>query len=302
MLQIFNVFYSVLAPIILIAGLGFALDRRFKIETRSLSQIIIYLSSPALVFSSISRSKLQAQELGQLVLFTLVIMGSMAIISWGITRLLALEQKIAGAFTLSSTLINAGNFGLPFIAFAFGNEGLGRAVIIFTTTAIVANTLGIFLASRGSASVKNSLANILKVPLPYAVALGLLANVGLISVPVPLERGAVLLGDSAVPLMLVVLGTQLARTKIESRLSLVALASGVKVILTPLVGVMVARLLLISGSTASISIIQTSMPTAVISIILAEEFGSDARFVSSVVMVSTLVSLASLSILLSVLG
>jgi predicted permease len=57
----------------------------------------------------------------------------------------------------------------------------------------------------------------------------------------------------------------------------------------------------IGGSTASISIIQTSMPTAVVSIILAEKFGSDAKFVSSVVLVSTLASFFSLSILLSLL-
>ncbi len=302
MLQILNVFYSVIAPIALIAFLGFVMDRRFAIETRSLSQVTIYLAGPALVFSSISHSQLQAAEFGQLVLFTVLVMGLLAVISGTLAKLLRLEQKLSSAFTLSSTLINAGNFGLPFIAFAFGEDGLSRAVVIFTTTSIVANTLGVFLASRGSGSVRQSLANVLKVPLPYAVLAGLLANGGLLRIPLPLDRGLSLLGDAAVPLMLVVLGAQLARTRLDSQLRLVALASGVKILLTPLLGIGVARLLLLSGSTASISIIQTSMPTAVISIVLAEEFGSDTRFVSSVVMVSTLVSFLSLTILLNLLG
>jgi hypothetical protein len=301
MFEILKIFYNVIAPIFLIAGLGLVVDRRFNLDTRGLSQIVVYLASPALVFSSISRSSLAANELKQLVLFTFIIMVVVAGISWFIARLLRLESKLASAFTLSSTLINAGNFGIPFIAFAFGDEGIGQAIIIYTATAIVTNTLGIFLASTGSASIKDSLLNIFKVPLIYAVLLGLLANTGFMSTPAPIEKGLRLLGDSAVPLMLIILGAQLSRTKLDGQLSLVALASGVRIIVVPVLGLIVAKLLVIGGSTASISIIQTSMPTAVVSIILAEKFGSDAKFVSSVVLVSTLASFFSLSILLSLL-
>jgi len=108
-----------------------------------------------------------------------------------------------------------------------------------------------------------------------------------------------LLGAAAVPLMLIVLGAQLARTRIDNQIRLVALASGTKLLLPPMIGVLLARMLLLHGLTANVAIIQTSMPTAVISIILAEEFGSDTRFVSSVVMVSTLGSFISLSLLLT---
>jgi len=302
MLQLLQVFYNVITPIMLVAALGFVLDRRFKINTRSLSQVIVYLGSPALVLVSIGSTTLQAQELKQIIIFTALVMFSMAAITWAIARLLGLGQKLRSAFALSATLLNAGNFGIPFITFAFGQEAMSVAVIIYATAAIVANTLGIFLASSGSASVKDSLANIVKVPLPYAVALGLLVNLGLITFPLPVNRGLELLGQSAVPLMLVVLGAQLARVKIESQLTLVALASGAKVLLAPFLGFMIAKLMGFDGQTASIAIIQTSMPTAVIAIILAEEFGSDPKFVSSVVMVSTLVSFLSLSVLLTLLG
>ncbi len=295
-----NTFYNVLFPITLIAGLGFLLNRRFNLHTRSLSRLVVYLASPALVFSSVSRSTLAAQELWQLLAFTIAIMFTLAGLSALLARSLRLDQKTSSAFTLSSTLINAGNFGLPFISFAFGDAGLGRAAIIYTGTSIVANTLGVFLASRGSASAWKSLTNVLKVPLPYALAAGLLANFGVLTVPPPLERSFLLLGGAAVPVMLILLGAQLSRVEFGRQLQLVALSSGIKLVATPLVGVVLVHLMLLHDLTAQVSIIQTSMPTAVISIALAEEFGSDAQFVSSAVMVSTVVSLISLTVLVQI--
>ena len=300
--QLLQVFYNVITPIVLIAALGFILDHKFRLNTRSLSQIIVYLASPALVFTSISRTTLHSQELQQIIFFTAAVMCLMAAIGWGVARLLGLGKKLKSAFALSVALLNAGNFGIPFIVFAFGQNALGVAVIVYATTAIVANTLGIFLASSGSASVKDSLTNIIKVPLPYAVTLGLLVNFGVFSLPLPVGRGLELLGQAAVPLMLVVLGAQLARVKIERQLPLIALAGSTKVLLAPVLGYFLARLMGFNGQTANIAIIQTSMPTAVISMILAEEFGSEPKFVSGVVMFSTLLSFLSLSILLTLLG
>lgn len=302
MANLLNTFYTVLSPIVLVALLGFALDRRFHFDTKSISRLVIYLASPALVFSSVSHSTLQAQELWQLLAFTILVMSSMAVISWGLAKLFRLSQQEASAFSLASTLTNAGNFGLPFISFAFGAEGLGRAVIIYTGTSIVANTLGVFLASRGSASVWKSLENVLRVPLPYALGLGLLANFGVFSVPLPFDRAFSMLGNAAVPLMLLILGTQLSRTRLGHRLQWVALAAVLKLMLVPVLGVIFARILLLGQLTASVAIIQISMPTAVLSIVLAEEFGSDTQFVSSALVFSTLASLLSLSILLQIFG
>lgn len=301
MLQILTVFYNVLTPVILVTGLGFFADRRFSFNTRSISQLVVYLAVPALVFSSIGQSNLQAQELGQLTLFTFTAMGLISGVGWVLGSLLKLPKKTRSAFTLSSTLINAGNFGIPFATFAFGDAGLGQAVIIYTATAIMANTLGVFLASWGSASIKKSLLNVFRVPLPYAALLGLLTNQGIFSTPQPIMRGLTLLGNAAVPLMLIMLGVQLSRTQIRDQVGLVFLSSIVRVLIGPAVALLVVGLFGITGLSAKVAILQIGMPTAVISIILAEEFGSDSKFVGSVIMVSTLLSFVSLSALLAFL-
>jgi len=302
MSEFFSVFYRVIAPIFLIAGLGYLADRRFTFNTRSLSQLVIYLASPALVFSGLSQSTLDGGEPSRLFLFTMSVMALLAIVGSVLARLLNLSQRQSSAFALSLMLINAGNYGIPFITFAFGKEAIGHAIIIFAATSIMSNTAGVFLASRGSASVGRSVRNIFRVPLPYAVVMGLLVNQGVVTPPLPVARGLDLLGEAAVPLMLLLLGMQLARADWGNQIRLVALAAIIKASLPPMIGLLLARLLQLPPELAAIAVMHVSMPTAVIAIILAEEFGSDTKFVSGVVALSTLLSFVSLSILLPLIS
>jgi predicted permease len=116
--------------------------------------------------------------------------------------------------------------------------------------------------------------------------------------PLPLERAITLLGQAAVPAMLVVLGLQLARVSIRGRWKPIALATAARLVVAPLIAFPLAALLGLSGITGQVVIVQASLPTAVISSVLAAEFGADAEFTAAVVFVSTLASIATLTVLL----
>ena len=62
---------------------------------------------------------------------------------------------------------NTGNLGLPLCFLAFGQDGLGYAVIVFAFTSIVAFTFGLWVVS-GTGSLKQPL----KEPLVPATLLG----------------------------------------------------------------------------------------------------------------------------------
>ena len=298
----FNTFYNVIAPVALITVLSFLVGRRFTIDTRSLSKVVIYLATPALVFDRISKSTLQAGDLGELALVGGLTMLTMTVIGWLIGHSLRLEGKLGSAIILAAAFANAGNYGIPLNSFAFGDEGVSRAIIIFMTLNFLYNTVGIFLASGGSHSAKEALLNVLRVPNPYAALVGIMVNVGLFQVPLPVERGLALLGEASLPTMIIILGIQLAKTELRGRLPLISLAAGVRLIIAPLVSLGLVTLLGISGINASVIMLQTSMPTAVLSIVYAEEFGSEAEFLSGVVLISTLGSFVTLSLLLNFLG
>jgi hypothetical protein len=98
--------------------------------------------------------------------------------------------------------------------------------------------------------------------------------------------------------MLVVLGLQLARTPVRGRLGPILLATATRLGVAPLIAFALVGLLGISGVTRQVVIVQASLPTAVLSSVLAAEFGSDVDFTAAVILVSTLVSIITVTILL----
>jgi predicted permease len=298
MTSFFAVVYNVLAPIFLIIGLAVLLDRRLTLDPRVFSRVVIYLFSPCLVFGGIARSDLKAEELGLIVAMAALTSLLMALVGWGEARLFHFDRKLASAFMLGVVLVNAGNYGLPLNEFAYGQAGFQRAIIFFVVTALISNTLGVYLASRGKASVRRSILNVLTVPLPYATVLGFIFNMEGITLPVPIDRAVTLLGQAAVPCMLIVLGLQLSRTSVKGRVGPILLATGTRLVVAPLLAFCLAALLSLPGLARQVSIIEASMPTAAMSGVLATEFGSDAEFTAATVLVSTVASIVTLSILL----
>jgi predicted permease len=296
-----NIVANTLLPIFLIVGLGVLAERRLGVKPRAFSRVVVYLFSPCLVLGSMASSELVAEELGGIMGSAVLMSILMTAIGSALARLLHLDLKSASAFTLSVVLVNAGNYGLALNEFAYGSAGVERAVAFFVVTAMVGNTLGIYLASRGAASVRRSLLNVLTVPLPYATALGLYLNLSGRSLPLPIVRAVNVLGDAAVPCMMLVLGLRLSQTVVKGRLGPIALATGVRLVIAPLIAFPLTAALGLTGLARDVSIIEASMPTAVMAGVLATEFGGDAEFVTAVILVSTVASALSLGILLSIL-
>jgi len=301
MTSLLGVAYNVLGPIFLVIGLAVLIDRRFSPDPRAFSRAVVYLFSPCLAFSGIAHSDLTTDELGLIVAMAALSTLVMAVVGWGLARLFRFDRKLESAFMLSVVLINAGNYGLPLNEFAFGQADLQRAIVFYVVTAVAANTLGIYFASRGTASVRRSLLNVLTVPLPYATVLGFVVNVRDIALPLPLDRAATLVGQAAVPCMLLILGLQLSRTSVKGRIGPILLAVAARLVIAPLVALPLAALLGLSGLARQVCIVEASMPTAVTGGVLATEFGSDAEFTTAAILVSTLASIITLSVLLSLI-
>ncbi len=297
--------YDVILPIFIAAGLGFWFGRRFQPDPRTLSRLGIYVFSPALVFHSIANSTLQPTEIGQM--FVLVV--ALYLITMLIARLLiavrpSIAPEIQSAFILSVVLANSGNYGISFVDFAFGDAGVQIAVLVFVMTSLMANTLGIYIASSGTASVLQGIKNVFSVPMVYAAVLGFWVNFGAVTLPLPIARSVELMGQAAVPLFIVLLGVQLARISIRGNLQpvigTITLASVTRLLVAPFIILALTALLGITGFTRGVLLVQLSTPTAVYATLLATEFGSDAQFTTSVIFITTIASLFTLSVIMAV--
>lgn len=300
LINLVSIFVNIILPIVLIATVGFVLAKKLSIEARPLARTMLYFFTPALVFSLTYKAKLSS-EYASMAVFVVLIAGLMLGVGGGLARVLRYDRLTTSAFLLGCLFVNAGNYGLPLILFAFGEEGLARAAFYFTINSILIQTLGIFVAARGKANARDALMNTLKMPLVYGVTLGLIFNLAHIPLPEPIVKAVDLAAGAAVPTMLVILGIEMAHARIENDRAVIAMASIAKLILVPLMAFPLAAWMGLEGVTRAVCIVEASMPTAVMATIVAVEFDARPKLVTGIVFVSTLGSLVTLTVLLSIL-
>ena len=296
-----QVFYTSLLPIFAVVALSAFASRWIKIDTRLLSKISIYLFSPFLILGSITRADLQSSEIAGIAAMAVLANLALILLGMGLARLMRFDRVLEGAFIMSIFMGNTTGVGLPLIQFTWGDAGLQRGVLYFAISSVITNIVGIYLASRGAASVKVSMRNVLLSPIPYATLLALALNFLDLQLPLPVGRMAEILGPAAIPTMLVILGAQIASMKLAGKAGPIALASAARLIAAPLVAFALAALLGVEGLARQASIVEISVPSAMLSAIYATEYGSDGQFATAVVLVTSLASVFTLSVLLTIL-
>ncbi len=289
-------------PIFIVASFGFALQRWIGVEKRPLSTIVLNVLSPALVFSSLVGSRLPGEELVSLALFAMLAVLLMSLVAYLSARVLRLGRTQTIALMVVTMFVNGGNYGLTLNQLRYGDPGLARAVVYYTTSTVMLYTIGIFISSMGEMPWRQALRRLLRFPAVYAAVLAIVVYSFNITLPAPLLRGIEVAGAGAIPVMLLVLGMQLADLKTVGSLRLALPAIGLRLLVGPLIGLLVATLLGLSGLGRSTSIIESSMPPAVFTIILATEFEIEPMAVTSIVMVSTLLSPLTIATTITLLG
>lgn len=290
-----------MAPILLTAGAGFTVGRVFKIDLRSVSRLAFYIFSPCLVFMSLYQTQLSGVEFGRMAAFSAgaILLLGLAALLFG--RAIGLSRQALAGLVIVNMFGNGGNYGLPLTAFAFGEAALARAVVYFVVSSVLVYSLGVVVASSGRVGLRQALAGVFKVPVLYAVILAVVLRLAGLELPVVLFRAVQLLSGAALPVMLVVLGLQLAEVKRPDNLRLVTLASIFQLLSGPAIGLLVAALVGLSGPARQAGVLEASMPTAVITTILAVEYDIDPVFVTGTVLVTTLLSPLTLTPLIAFL-
>jgi hypothetical protein len=300
--ELFALFFNNLFPILLVAFIGFALAKWLKINPRPLSQVIFYVFSPILVFKLISHSQLSNRDILQTLIIALLLMTVIGVLTWLIGGVLRIDRKMLAAVMITSMFMNAGNYGLPLTSFAFGQAALAFASVFFVINAMFTNTVGIVIASSGSMSVFNAIKGLIKFPAIYALALGILFLQFKWQLPSGLDRTVTLLSDAAIPCMLVLLGMQLVNIRLDGHVVPLILTSSMRLLIAPLIAFGLTRLFGMTGPSYQAVVLEAAMPVAVLTTILATEFDAEPTFVTTAVLVTTLISPFTLTPLLAFLG
>lgn len=301
MLELLQIFLDNIAPILIIALIGFTIGRQLDVDPKPVSTIIFYVLSPAIVFYSLYDSDVGGGEILTLYAVTTVFQMLMLAVAAVVLRFQSAGAVEQANVMLSVFCLNAGNYGLSLVGFAFDEAVLSRAAVVFVANVTLNYTLGVYVASNGRSSPLVALGNVLKTPAVYALVAAMLLRALELRLPLILERPAQSLADAAIPMMLVLLGLQLSRFGAVARLSLVGTGVGLKLLLAPLLALLLAGVFVLPQAARTAFIIQASMPTAVLTIVLSTEFELDRDLALNLILGSTLLSPFTLSVLILVL-
>jgi hypothetical protein len=299
--ELFTVIVNTIVPIFIIIGVTVLVSRRKLLDVRTLSRISIYLLSPALILTNISESGLGPGQLSNILMATIAVGSTVAILASLIARSLKFNRALASSFVLTSFIMNSVNFGLPYIEFAFGKVGLETAVVFTVGQSFMSHLVGTYVASRGKSSVKVAIRNVLTIPMPYAFALGMWLNATGRSLPGPVLQAGEVLAQGLIPVTLVILGLQLSGAHLKGRWRPILLATITRFGVGTAVAFGIALLFGLQGLTRQVFIMEASMPAGILSGVLSTEFGGDPEFAAATILVTTLVASLFLSGLLLIL-
>jgi malate permease and related proteins len=300
--ELLTTFANNLLPILLISAMGFVLGKTLNIDARSVGRVSFYFFSPILVFNLLIHSQLPGAEIfktGALALGVMLASGTLAL-AGGL--LLKLERRILISTLITAMFANNGNYGLPLIAFAFGQDALSHSSIYFVFSSLATNTLGVMIASLGHLDLKQAALGMFKVPTIYAVLLAALINHFGLTLPSPLERTVSLAAGAGVPVMILLLGLELRQARWTKNLSALGLSASVRLLAGPLLGFLLTGMLGINGTGRQAGVMEASMSAAVANTNLAAEYKLDTSLVAASVLVSTLLSPFTLTPLIVFLG
>lgn len=289
------------APVFAIALVGWWMKTRAILEPAAISRLALYLLSPCLIFSGIAQTQVPVKELARVAVGVVGLMIALYVLGLLLGTVTRMPPTTRAGYLLSTAFMNSGNYGLPLVLFAFGEDGFAIGVLYFVTQSFLTNTVGAYVASRGVSSAREAAGKALRVPALYAALLALPFPLLDIQLPDAVVRPVELLGRAAIPLLLLLLGAQLRLRVHAAHGALTAAALLTRLIISPLIALGIARLLDFSALTTAVFVLESGMPTAVLTLVLSMEFDADTEFLAGVVAYSTILSVVSLSAIILLL-
>jgi len=287
---------DIILPTFFAIFIGYLAGRLTKINIAPVTDITLYIGVPTLVFVSLTKQDIVLVDAVKIWAASLTITIGCMLVAWLVFK--AAGQKHSGLY-VPIGVMNTVNIPFPIMSLAYGAPGLAAATLFN-----IPNNLFVFTVGTGIMTRKHwreNIKEVFRLPVIYASILGLSLN--LLNVPVPARvlEPLAFISQLAVPLVLIILGFNLSKAKMTA-IPTSLLASFLRMGVGLGIGLLIVRALDITGVFRSVVILDSVMPAAAMSSILATKYDNEAELVSSVVFITTIASLVVIPVLLNVLG
>lgn len=309
-------------PVFAVLGLGklLGIKGRLKDEHCTFINWLVYtFSLPSLIFSEVAKQRFDTFLDPALILMPLIGMVLMVLVTVLIAKFNGYKGGFAAAFVFGTFWPNATYIGLPLCRNAFGSEGLAKAAIYngFVLPFVIVFgylIIGFYGAGSGDvkigARIKKAFINpiLLSAVCGIAIALGaeqFRLTDGSLNLPMPVISSATLIGSflkmigsMGLPLALLSIGASLKWEQTKAHLGALSWSVGCKLIVHPLLTLLLIMLLCpnASGISMGVAAILAGTPSAVAMYVISCQLGVERGFVSSMLVISTVLSVITIPI------
>src|SRR5699024_5214814 len=249
MLEFFFILKDIILPVFIVLIIGYVIQTKFKLDLQTIAKLNIYIFIPSFIFVKLYETDISPAIFGNVLLFMLLFVLILYILGFIAAKILKLDKLKRVTFTNSVIFFNSGNFVVPVNDLVFRSDPFAMSiqVIILMFQNILLFSYGVFsLQSLDGSKIKALLAYF-KMPVMYAMLLGIIFNwydvpvADLVMVPVTY------LADGMIALALLLLGMQVAEMELTKGLGTVYVSLIIRLIAGPLIALGIIYLFGVSG-------------------------------------------------------
>ncbi|ACA11924.1 AEC family transporter [Xylella fastidiosa subsp. multiplex] len=288
----YDVFLRV-SLLIIISIIGIIVGKKFRLDSKDISSLLVYVISPFVIFYSILQSPANLQYL-KYSLAAFIVTSCMGLLGLFFASFFWKDSR-KNLFGFAAGTGNSGYFALPLVLAIFNQNQIAIAIFIIIGVNLYEFTLGYFITAKGTMTYKDSLIKVIKMPIIYAATLGILLKYMDISLnDITLSFLSNFKGAYSV-LGMMTIGITISKfSKIEFDAKFSILSIFWKHIIYPLFGLLVFIYIIpVEKDTLKIIALMVAIPMAGNVVIISNNLGLHPEKAAATVMISTLFALAT---------
>ena len=282
-----------LLGIYLFIAVGFGAKWTFKkqIDDRTITLLSVYFLQIFLTFWGLLKRPIDTDLLfAPSIYLAITLMALLLMIP--LSRLLFSDTKERSIATVSALIGNTGNLGIPLGIAMFGEQSVPYMTLINLVNVFVVYTIGVFYYSRGEFSVRDSLLNILKIPVLWAAMVAIALNLIGYQPSEAVDKTLMMGAYASMTMQLVLFGIYLYGIKLgELNVKLSLWISSAKFILIPALAWIVLGQIQMDGMVKGMVFLELIVPLAVANVNLASLYNCAPRTVTIQVFVTSVLFL-----------
>ncbi|KEQ16377.1 AEC family transporter [Endozoicomonas numazuensis] len=287
--------YIKVGLLISLAVLGWLVGRRFKVDPKDISSLLVYVISPFVIFISIIDSPADISFF-RYSLAAFLLSSGFAGLAYLLGKLLWNDSK-ANLFSFAGGTGNTGYFALPVVLSLFSSEYVAVAIFIIIGVNLYEFTVGYYITAKGKFSNAQCCKKVLSLPIIYAALSALTLKVMSVSLGSSVSDFMNNFKGAYSVLGMMVIGMTLSKftqLRVDWKFSFASI--GWKHLCIPILGALILHQFTLDSQALMVMMLMLATPMAGNVVVIANQLDVHPEVAASTVMMSTLVALFSVPV------